>query len=738
MTTISHLKTNPDNPASWIIQDNDEHCKNVAELASEFAKTFGLPECGRIIGLLHDKGKEKTAFQDYIKRNSGYDPSAPRVSDDKKTHAYVGGLITRRYGGPYDFMGNILMGHHRGLYNGKELVRKYDEPIPSEVSIPSTLPPVDSDLIPISKKFGKGWRNHLSRMLFSCLVDADYLDTERFMEPETFGLRGSSLSITELKPMLDDYLTKFSSCPDTEVNRIRREVQEDCKNASALAPGLFSLTVPTGGGKTLSSLMWAINHAIAYGKRRIIIAIPFTSIVAQTSATLREIFGKENVLEHHSNVEYDETERRDNMAYLATQNWDAPIIVTTNVQLLESIYSNRPSRCRKLHNMVRSVIILDEAQALPLEFLQPIVDALKAYVSCFGVSVLFSTATQPSLTGEYRGNTSGDSLKGFDPDSVREIILPQRNLSVRLKRVNLHTGDLTPMSYEEIAARLKRHQKALCIVNTRRHAREITRLMENSGHILVHLSKNMCSAHIMEQIKTIKDLLSDPESKLIVISTQLIEAGVDIDFPVVYRQLAGLDSILQASGRCNREGRIAQGDTYIFRLNEEGNCGYITQGANSTLSLLDAPHDETTDWFSPEMISSYFTQLYSRVKSFDTHAIQSKLTGKFDDINFEDAAQDFKLISTHEIDVVVPFEEGATLLKEYETELSNHRSGKSVLRRLSNYTVGITPGNLRKLQERGMVRQITEFLWSVDDPGQYDNRLGLLLESHWDNELILN
>lgn len=707
----------------------------MAAIASEFAGRFGLHRCGSLLGLLHDKGKEKIAFQNYIKRNSGYDPSAPFVGTDRKAHSYVGAMILNRPG--YYLLSNIVAGHHRGLYNERQLEVELDKPFPEEVEMPPSLPPLDDTLYDLAKMLGKTNRNHMIRLLFSCLVDADRLDTERFMSPETFEKRSNGDNLASLLEKLESHLLKFERCPDTEVNRIRKEVQADCRKAAEWAPGLFSLTVPTGGGKTLSSVLWALLHAVSYGKRRLIVTIPHTSIVSQTAGILKDIFGEKNVVEHHGNVDYDEARDEDTAAMLATRNWDAPIVVTTNVQLLESMFSNKPGKCRKLHNIVGSVIIFDEAQALPTGFLQPIVDALQAYVGCFGCSILFSTASQPSLSGLHNANGSRNGFRGFADGLVREIIQQERNLSRRLRRVRLHMDNTRPLDYDEVADRLMKHPRVLCIVNTRQHAMEIfNRLTKDDGALTVHLSRNMCPAHIADRLEEIKEELSDGTRAVRVISTQLIEAGVDIDFPVVYRQLAGLDSILQASGRCNREGRLRSGDSYVFEIAGDKGFGYISQTCAATRALLDAKAD-IEDWFAPETIGRYFRQLYSRIDEFDAKKIGDKLHRKFNDIDYEEAASAFKLIENDGVSVAVPYGDGAHILKQLEATFGKDCFDSSLFRRLGSYTVEVSKRMITELVGKGVARAVTESLWAVDDVAQYDGATGILADSHWLDELII-
>ncbi|MFA4087199.1 CRISPR-associated helicase Cas3' [Paramuribaculum intestinale] len=410
--------------------------------------------------------------------------------------------------------------------------------------------------------------HHVVRMLFSCLVDADYLDTEQFMDETSSRMRESYSSIVDLKERLDRYIGRFSSSAPSVVNRLRSEVQRMCEERSAMTPGVFELTVPTGGGKTVASVVWAVNHACRHGKQRIIIAIPFTSIIMQTAQVLREIFGSENVIEHHSVMSDEMINER---TRLAAENWDAPIVVTTNVQLFESMFSNRPSKCRKLHSLANSVVILDEAQSLPRSFMQPVADAISTYTRVFGTSFLLCTATQPLISGCHKG-CGPVEYRGIDAGDIHCITDRSMDLHEGLRRVDMRF-DMCELTSDEIARRIEGHRRVLCIVNTRGIASEIYgRLRESDDNF--HLSRMMCPLHIRQCLSEIRRQLDDGGDRCVrVVATQLVEAGVDLDFPVVYRQMAGLDSLLQAAGRCNREGLLENGVTHVFRMQ-----GYMPRG----------------------------------------------------------------------------------------------------------------------------------------------------------------
>ena len=492
-----------------------------------------------------------------------------------------------------------------------------------------------------------------------------------------------------------------------------------------MAKGFYSLTVPTGGGKTLSSLVWALRHAVHNGMKRIIIAIPYTSIIVQTASILKKIFGEESVLEHHSNFDPQSVKKEfRHKAKLATENWDYPIVVTTNVQLFESMFSNKPSDCRKLHNIANSVIILDEVQTLPTDYLQPIVDALKSYQRMFGISVLFTTASQPVLSGLIEGCNPQAAFQGID--NITEIIPKEYVLHERLRRVRLDI-DNTGSTYDEIANRLLRHDKVLCIVNTRNDAREIFERLPKEG-LTIHLSRMMCPRHVSKAIQEIKQALSDNSETVIrVVATQLIEAGVDIDFPVVYRQEAGLDSILQAAGRCNREGKLDIATTYVFSLSVEHKLyGSIIDANNARLNMINV-----NDWFAPETMTEYFRQLYCRKETFDKKDLKTLLY-KPTEMCFAEATKEFRLIEETGKTVYVNMDDSLELVER----LKNDGITYSLMKQLSQYSVNIHERDFLKLLSYGAIEEVIEGIYVVNDRAQYDENIGLRLDNHWMNEIL--
>ena len=718
---LAHINNTP---GGWRIQTLEEHHCNVAILAERFASSFGWGDVARIMGLLHDKGKEQIAWQNYIQGVTGYNEVYGHVQKGPH-HANIGaGIAQKQYPQIAPLIAQPIAGHHRGLYDYCDYIEVTKGDIPNDVKIGETLP-YSLQRFPGMEKYDY---HHLVRMLFSCLVDADSLDTELFMTPEQAALRGSKATMEELLGKLEMYLQHLRNLSEeTEVNRIRNYVQAQCVKESQGTPGFYSLTVPTGGGKTLASVLWALHHAVSNHLHRIIIAIPYTSIIVQTAATLKKVFGEENVLEHHSNVnpeDVNDSELHERLQ-LATENWDYPIIVTTNVQLFESLFSNKRSDCRKLHNISKSVVILDEVQTLPLGFYKPIVHTLDTLHRLFGVSVLFTTASQPILSGRVEG---ANPMSSFDAlRNIHEIIPTEARLHRKLRRVELSFMD-EPKSYDEVAATLGEYERVLCIVNTRRDAKEIYDRLPKDG-ICLHLSRMMCPAHIAATIQQIKDALRQEASVPIrVVSTQLMEAGVDIDFPVVFRQEAGLDSVLQAAGRCNREGKREISTTYVFSLSKEHTLppGFITQTNNARKAM-----GNTHDWFSTEAMQSYFRQLHSRVDNFDEPQMEALLYKK--ECEFEEAASRFRLIDDKTIPVIINWQNSMTLYQQ----LLEQGPSYHLMKKLAQYSVSVRRRDFQELLKIGAVEEPYEHIYIITAPGFYKQDTGLTLDNQWLEETYI-
>jgi CRISPR-associated endonuclease/helicase Cas3 len=557
----------------------EAHLRDTAEKAHEFAESWGAEVWAWNAGWLHDLGKADSRFQGYLRRENGLDDA--RYDSGRVNHSSAGAACAEdRLRLVGRILAYLVAGHHAGLPDwhptdtgGCALQIRLGE---GRENLQRILPFADyvlAKLRPVARPpaFVKPENFHFwSRMLFSCLVDADFLDTEQFMERGKTEQRGQYPRLERLAPLFFQALDRLEQgAAKTPLNTIRAAIRRSCEQKAQMPKGLFSLTVPTGGGKTLSAMAFALRHAVKHGQQRVIYVIPYTSIIEQTGRILAGIFGRKNVVEHHSNLSPEKETLR---SQLATENWDAPIVVTANVQFFESLYAAKPSRCRKLHNIVKSVVILDEAQLLPSQLLRPCVDAINDLTRNYGVTLVLATATQPALPK-------------LDP--LTEIIPNELNLYGRLKRTrfNFPTSLNEPTVWVSLAQRLQQHDQVLCIVNTRRDCHDLFQLMPTGT---IHLSALMCGAHRSAVIRLIRWRLRQ-RLPVRVISTQLVEAGVDIDFQVVYRALAGLDSIAQAAGRCNREGKLndagQMGEVHVFVPPKSAPRGLLLKGENTTLNF---------------------------------------------------------------------------------------------------------------------------------------------------------
>ncbi len=700
-------------------QPLETHLKNVAECAARFAESFQSSDWAWNAGWIHDLGKADNRFQSYLLRENGLDDSEYDGSGiGRVNHSSAGAALAEEmFNKPKNPIGRTLAylgaGHHAGLPDwfesetGAAALRiRLEEGQSNLDRIRAWSEQLCHNLRHIIKppSFVKKESFHLwVRMLYSCLVDADYLDTEEFMQPEQSYCRFGFTSLEELKSVFDTHMAqKAATSPKTPVNDIRQEVLSACRSTATKSSGMFSLTVPTGGGKTLSAMAFALDHAVKHGKTRIIYVIPYTSIIEQTAATLARIFGAHNVVEHHSNLDPEyETQR----SRLAAENWDAPIIVTTNVQFFESLYSAKSSRCRKLHNIINSVIILDEAQLLPPELLKPCVHAMNQLVADYGVTIVLSTATQPALR---------------ELDEAFEIIPDPPNLYERLRRTEITFPESLhePTKWQEVAERLQQHDQVLCIVNTRRDCHDLYKLMPKGS---IHLSALMCGEHRSETIKTIKERLDGGQTTRVV-STQLVEAGVDMDFPVVYRALSGIDSIAQAAGRCNREGNLnAQGRLGVVRVfvpPKPSPPGLLLKGEGTTIELHSLPDFSPQD---PEIYTRYFNLFYSMVNDTGA-AILKELTPSDShvlDVSFRSVGERFKLIKD---------DQQRPLFVHYDEKSDNlikqlHFSGpnRNLLRKLQRFTVNLPVWLFKQLQ-RDTIEEWPDFwVWN----GRYDKDCGV-------------
>jgi CRISPR-associated endonuclease/helicase Cas3 len=694
-------------------------------LAAGFSRPFGASDWGYLAGLWHDLGKYSAEFQARIARESGYDPEAHiEGSTGKVNHSSAGALYAvEKLGDRGRLLAYLIAGHHAGLpdWHGDDnaaaaLVNRLSEHkhldkvpqagVPADILAPHVAP---SSKCPGGKDGMALWM----RILFSCLVDADFLDTEAFMDAHASTQRGSYPKPTELLACFNRYMLKFESADPTAVNRIRAQVLSECRSRASDPPGIFSLTVPTGGGKTLSSLAFALKHAVRHDKPRVIYAIPYTSIIEQTADSFRDIFG-DNVIEHHSNLDPDQETAK---SRLAAENWDAPLIVTTNVQFFESLFAARTSRCRKLHNIVNSVVVLDETQLLPPEFLQPILDVVNLLSRFYGGTFVLSTATQPAFNSR---QGLGWSFRGLE--NVREIMADPDCLYRDLKRVTVALPDdmQTRRSWAEVAQELKSHVTVLAVVNTRSDCRELHRLMPDGT---LHLSAAMCGEHRARVIGEIKSRLKNGVPTRVV-STQLVEAGVDLDFPVVYRALSGLDSIAQAAGRCNREGKLAQGRVVVFVPPKSSPPGSLRRAEQTTISLLG---DMDADPMARGIFPRYFEQFYWRAPTLDAQQINDLLCADARElkIQFRTAASRFQLIDDKASQsLLVWYGESRPLIEK----LAKDGPERWLMRRLQRYCVNLSRKAVEKLIATGEVREVYPGIFAQAVDTLYDGEIGVVLE----------
>ncbi|QDX90931.1 CRISPR-associated helicase Cas3' (plasmid) [Brevibacillus laterosporus] len=730
-------RTATENEDDWQLLSN--HLRGVAERTSKFADVFGAGEWGYAIGLLHDIGKYSDMFQKRLKGSL--------LPVD---HSTAGAQVIEKHWG--SIVGKIpayaIAGHHSGLPNGgtiagsdsclvRRLQRKIEE---FQHAFHEIAKPDIPSWLPISEGFNLGMRYSMFiRMLYSCLVDADSLDTEEFCNKELSTLRGITLDILTTLNRYMQYMRKFSSSK-TEIEQYRNELMHECLMAAEGPQGLYTINMPTGSGKTLSSLGFALKHAQVHQLARIIYVIPFTSIIEQNATILREILGNEVVLEHHSNIQkevgLDEKEEKIKTLHqkmdLAEENWDVPVIVTTNVQFFESLFSNKRSKCRKLHRIANSVVIFDEAQIMNGNFLKPSLYAMEELARHYKVTSLFCTGTQPGID------------RFFPPSiQIKEVVhdVPLRHK--QFQRTCLH--QLGVQSLEEVASQIQTHHQVMCIVNTRKEARELYQYLsvkvDEKDPFLFHLSARMCGKHRIKVLAMIRQRL-DKRLRCCVISTPLIEAGVDIDFPVVYRELAGLDSIAQAAGRCNRNGRLSTGDVFVFETEQGFPPGWFQLTGSIAKRIL---HKYREQGLSLSAMKDYYSELYF----YQTAALQDRtdsenIIGRLNEgihslsFPFKDVDRLFKLIDNNMETVIVPIDEVST---NQIKKLQSTCSMKSLFRNLQLYTVQIYQKEFQNFLQAGELKEVRQGVFVLHNCTKwYKEDIGIMpfSEEHHTREIFMN
>jgi CRISPR-associated endonuclease/helicase Cas3 len=643
-----------------VYHDLEDHLREVAELAHGFAQLFDPGNLAYYLGLWHDLGKFHPDWQAYLQN-----VEQGKVKKGGPDHKAAGAKLAAdlRLG----LLAPIIRAHHGGLCNEAEFAGWLAEKSPrvsstldlAKHTLPDLLPPTLPSLPSFLTQPGLTRTEKLhrleffTRMLFSALVDADFLSTERHLNTQQTDMRAAPLNLAELWRRFDLNQTRLvGAAPDTLVNRLRQAMYAECLAHVHDAPGLFRLTMPTGGGKTRAALAFALQHALHHGQQRIIIAVPFTTITTQTAAICRAIFDTPGdrhtaVLEHYSTAEWHTADPEDSdpetaWLRLASENWDAPIIVTTTVQLFESLFSHRTSTCRKLHRLANSVIILDEVQALPTHVLDPILAGISELAQHYGSTIVLSTATQPTF----------DLLKPFHNLPATNLIADPAPYFHQLSRVTYDRSHLAePLAWADLAQRIESEVQVLVIVNTKQDALDLVKLLPDVSHRF-HLSTALCGAHRKAVLDSVRDRLSTNQACWLV-TTQLVEAGVDIDFPLVWRALAPLESIVQAAGRCNREGRLDQpGRVMIFR--SEGDHlppgAYTRATGQARTTLSEHPETRPDDL---ALLEIYFTQLYDLYgqDGTDREQIQAFRESRA----FRTVSERFRLINDDTISVIVPY-----------------------------------------------------------------------------------
>lgn len=709
-------------------QDLVDHLTAVADLARTFAEPFGAGALASTAGILHDIGKFDPAWQRYLLDAEAHPHQKQHGPDHKGAGACRGAELNA------PALAFLIKGHHGGLPALTDLKtwlrgRASDVGVQEAQGLALRELPAFANLASPSLPHyaaSEAGIELFTRLAFSALVDADFLDTERHFAADTATRRQSSPPLANLWETFEADQARMTGHHDDPVNTIRHQVYEACLNAAAAAPGFFRLTVPTGGGKTRSSLAFALRHALQHGHTRIIYAIPYTSIIEQTADVFRGIFSDPRVvLEHHSAMRAsDDAENpppAEVWARLAAENWDAPLVVTTTVQLFESLLAHRTTACRKLHNIARSVIILDEAQMLPTHLLTTILDVLRQLVAHYGVTVVLCTATQPAL----------DERSGFAGlPAIRDIVPEPQRLFAQLARVEYEWPAATETwTWERAAAEMRSAEQVLAVLNTRANALALLEALDDPAAL--HLSTRLCGAHRRAVLLEVLRRLKAGEPCRLV-ATQVIEAGVDVDFPLVLRALGPLDRIVQAAGRCNREGRMSAGRVVAFAP-DEGKLppGSYRVGAQITQGLL---RDGQAPMHDPALYTRYFQEYYRQV-NLDEPQVQSTRSWRV--LDYPETDHRFRMIEDDAVSVVVRYgtHEERIATEQSLAQLRTQRgSPRELLRRLQPFIVGLRQPELEQAQHKGLVQEVMPGLWEW--LGQYDAKggTGIVLNGTLDPE----
>lgn len=685
-------------------QTIEEHCEAVKRLAESFAINEWRP-LAAYSGYIHDIGKFRDGFQARI-RGTSNKPCEHACCAAQEILKRVGGKNV--FGVFASMLEYCTAGHHSGLQNGKatelsELgsledslkrdvsdIEKYRGEFekfcspPDDTALAKALGSLQTGIKGLSKIEGEQEfierYAFFTRYIYSCLTDADFLDTESFCSG---GLeRGLTGDFSAALDKVNSALSSMRS--DTDVRRARNELQRQAFSAG-LGSRVGILNMPTGSGKTLCSIKLALERAVRSGKKRIVYVIPYTSIIEQTADVFQDLFGDVlPILQHHSNFDFDDMKTDDEMSAeciaRTTENWDAPLVITTNVQFFQSMYHNRSSKLRKLHNLADSVIVFDEVHMMPVNYLQPCLRGVGYLVNFLNCDALFLSATMPDFSELFKKYAIGCDHSELIGDKS----------GFKFFR-NCHCVDLGEISEEILLTDTEKHDSSLIIVNSRKRARDLYKKcsIKNKFCLSTYMTPNDRSA----AIDSIRKLIG--KEPVTVISTSLIEAGVDLDFEAVYRELSGLDSVIQSAGRCNREGKRPEGFMHVFTL--EGVS--IPKGSKMQAGITQSLMQEYDDIFSPECIEDYYKRLYGAEDGSIENGTIYKPGMKPNAIPFRDYAEGFNMIDSDTINVIIPNEENRELIDSL-------KFSAKALRKLSRYSAALHYNEFRDLLERGIIEPV--------------------------------
>jgi CRISPR-associated helicase Cas3/CRISPR-associated endonuclease Cas3-HD len=713
-----------------------DHLRETASLAERFASFWGGKDEARAAGLLHDLGKYTDLFQKVlIRAESNIDHATPGALATLKQYKYQGIAAAL-----------AVQGHHEGLICGipgellasvimKNAISATGKTFSSR-DVDSLLLHLKNDALELPAEIQSDYPDYYKsncsiaamlyvRMLYSALVDADFLATEAHFNGDANGYKyrpdGHKLNPDKMLSQLLQHLKLVRQ--ETKANKKIRSVRDDlfqtCLIAGELKRGVYTLTAPTGAGKTLAMLAFALKHAASHALRRVIIVLPYLNIIEQNANVYRKVIGGEEnnlILEDHSLADLPEEQR------LLAENWDAPIVVTTTVRFFEGLFANRSSSCRRLHNIANSVILFDEAQSMPPGLAVFTLATLSHLAKRFGCSVVFSTATQPAFE-DFSEKVKSYAACGWEP---QELIPSELQLSKRSRRVKVEW--LGQAGWEQVTSELSARQQVLAIVNTRKQARNLYLQVKDFGCAgdTLHLSTDMCPAHRLDTVSSVKEQLTLGRTCRL-ISTQCVEAGVDLDFPSVWRSLAPLEAICQAAGRCNREGKQPFGEVVVFRppVAEEvyPTKEYKKAAVEVQLILMEKGHLDIND---PDTIREYYRRYFHQnLEQFE----ENKLKDAIQALDFRSTAFHYRWIPDDTINILVPYEPKTGLYRELCDEARKGEFGRDWLRRARPISVGHranSKSKIRSIVEEVKDRQKERTGWYILlDPAAYSPEIGL-------------